>query len=157
MTITPNEIFQDADRARDWLEGLLWADGVVCPHCGCVDNAKKLQGKAHRPGVWKCKPCGKQFTVTVGTLFERSKIPLNKWLMGLFLLTSSKKGMSSHQIHRMLDLSYKTAWFMTHRLREALRDGALPGPLAWRFNRSERARPLGSARSPEPLRGRRSA
>ena len=90
------------------------------PHCGCLDNATKLQGKAHRPGVWKCKPCGKQFTVTVGTVFERSKIPLNKWLMALYLLMSSKKGMSTHQMHRMLGLSYESAPFMTMRLSPRL-------------------------------------
>lgn len=129
MAITPNEIFQDAEKARDWLEALLWPEGPVCPHCGCIDNATKFQGKAHRDGVWKCKPCEKQFTVTVGTVFERSHIPLNKWLMALFLLTSSKKGMSTHQMHRMLAISYKSAWFMTMRLRKALESGTLPDPL----------------------------
>jgi transposase-like protein len=123
MSIASNPRFQDETKAREWLEGLLWPAGPVCPHCGCIDNATKLEGKKHRPGVWKCKPCEKQFTVTVGTVFERSHIPLNKWLLAVHLMASSKKGISAHQMHRMLDLSYKSAWFMMHRLREAMRDG----------------------------------
>lgn len=115
--------FQDADIAREYLEALRWPNGQVCPHCGVVGNAYKLEGKSHRLGLWKCKDCRKQFSVTVGTVFERSKIPLNKWLMAVYLLATSKKGISSHQIHRMLGVTYKTAWFMTHRIREAMRDG----------------------------------
>ncbi len=113
--------FQDADKAREYLENLRWTDGVVCPHCGSVSHDHyALKGAAHRPGLWKCKDCRKQFSVTVGTVFERSKVPLNKWLLAVHLLCASKKGMSSHQIHRMLDVTYKTAWFMTHRIREAM-------------------------------------
>lgn len=129
MSIEANAVFQDETKAREWLEGLLWPEGSVCPHCGVIGCATKLQGKKHRPGVWKCTPCGKQFTVTVGTLFERSHIPLNKWLMSLFLMMSSKKGISAHQISRMMDLSYKSAWFMMHRLREALRTSTAETPL----------------------------
>lgn len=113
--------FKDDDKAREYLERLRWPNGPVCPHCGVEDNHYQLEGKAHRPGVWKCHMCREQFTVTVGTVFERSKIPLSKWLQAVYLLCSSKKGMSSHQLHRMLGVTYKTAWFMTHRIREAMK------------------------------------
>jgi transposase-like protein len=118
-------IFTDADAAREHLEAQRWPNGPVCPHCGNSDKDRvtKLQGKSTRPGVHKCKECRKPFSVTVGTVFERSKIPLNKWLMATFLLTSSKKGMSAHQLHRMMGVTYKTAWFMFHRIREAMREG----------------------------------
>jgi transposase-like protein len=121
MNLT-NSIFQDAEKAREFLEAQRWPDGPICPHCGVIADATKLAGKSTRAGVYKCKSCEKPFTVTVGTVFERSKIPLNKWLLATFLLTASKKGMSSHQIHRSLEVTYKTAWFMTHRIREAMRD-----------------------------------
>jgi transposase-like protein len=117
-----NPIYHDADKARQHLESIRWPDGPICPHCGVLDNAAQLHGKAHRPGVYKCRDCRKQFSVTVGTVFERSKIGLNKWLLATHLMTSSKKGISSHQIHRSLGVTYKTAWFMTHRIREAMRD-----------------------------------
>lgn len=113
--------FQDNDKARQYLEKLRWPNGPVCPHCACLGGHYQLEGKAHRPGVWKCQSCREQFTVTVGTVFERSKIPLAKWLQAVYLLCSSKKGMSSHQLHRMLGVTYKTAWFMTHRIREAMK------------------------------------
>jgi transposase-like protein len=106
----------------------LWPDGPACPHCGLIGCSNQLHGKAHRPGVYKCKGCDKQYTVTVGTVFERSHIPLNKWLLILHLMVCSKKGISAHQIHRMLRLTYKSAWFACHRLREAMRDNRL-GPL----------------------------
>ena len=118
--------FQNLDEARKYLEVLRWPNGPVCPHCGVIGDHYALKGKAHRPGLWKCKDCREQFSVTVGTVFERSKVPLHKWLIAVCLLTASKKGMSSHQIHRMLDVTYKTAWFMTHRIREAM---ASPGGL----------------------------
>ena len=123
------DVLSSETKAREWFEALLWPDGPICPHCGLVDCSTKLNGNAHRPGLYKCKGCELQFTVTVGTLFERSKLPLNKWLMALFLLASSKKGMSTHQMSRMLQISYKSTWFMTMRLREAMREGKLPGPL----------------------------
>ena len=122
MAANPPSIFTNADDARAYLEGQRWPDGPVCPHCGTVNEATPLKGKAHRPGVYQCNACREQFTVTVGTVFERSKIPLNTWLYATHLLCSSKKGMSSHQLHRMLGVTYKTAWFMTHRIREAMRD-----------------------------------
>jgi len=116
--------FQDADKAREYLEALRWPDGPICPHCGCIGDHYALKGKAHRPGLWKCKDCRKQFSVTVGTVFERSKIPLNKWLLAVHLMCASKKAISSHQIHRMLGVTYKSAWFMTHRIREAMKSGS---------------------------------
>ncbi len=123
-----NPIYHDADKAREHLESIRWPDGPICPHCGSLNNAAKLEGKGGakgtkaRPGLYKCRDCRKQFSVTVGTVFERSKIPLNKWLLATHLMTSSKKGISSHQIHRNLGVTYKTAWFMTHRIREAMKD-----------------------------------
>jgi transposase-like protein len=120
-----NPIFHDDYKAREWLEARVWPKGPVCPHCGSVDGLTRLAGKAHRIGTFQCNACRDQFTVTVGTVFERTKIALSKWLMALYLLNSSKKGVSSHQIHRTLGVSYKTAWFMTHRIREAMKDGGL--------------------------------
>lgn len=116
--------FHDADKAREYLEALRWPNGPVCPHCGVEGAHYALKGKAHRPGLWKCKDCRKQFSVTVGTVFERSKVPLNKWLLAVHLICASKKAMSSHQIHRMLGVTYKSAWFMTHRIREAMKPGS---------------------------------
>lgn len=115
--------FQDADKARAYLEALRWPNGPVCPHCGVEGDHYALKGAAHRPGLMKCKDCRKQFSVTVGTVFEKSKIPLNKWLLAVHLMCASKKAISSHQIHRMLGVTYKSAWFMTHRIREAMKAG----------------------------------
>lgn len=123
--------FQNADKAREYLEALRWPTGVVCPHCGTIDGHYKLQGKATRPGVYKCGSCSDQFTVTVGTVFERSKIALNVWLQAVHLMCASKKGISAKQLERMLDVTYKTAWFMCHRIREAMitdNAGTLGGP-----------------------------
>ncbi len=116
--------FQDADKARAYLEMLRWPNGPVCPHCGVVGEHYALKGASHRPGLMKCADCRKQFSVTVGTVFERSKIPLNKWLMAVHLMCASKKAISSYQIHRMLGVTYKSAWFMTHRIREAMKPGS---------------------------------
>jgi transposase-like protein len=129
MSDLQNPIFHDDDLAREFLEARMWPDGPVCPHCGVVNEATKLTGKAHRSGVYQCNGCRQQFTVTVGTLFERSKIPLSKWLMATFLLCSSKKGMSTRQISCMLGVSVKSTWFMMHRIREAMRPGEDFGPL----------------------------
>lgn len=128
MNHLQNPIFQDDEAAREWLEARVWPEGPSCPHCGDQDFTK-LEGKAHRAGLYQCNACRQQFTVTVGTLFERSKIPLSKWLMATYLLVSSKKGMSAHQLHRMLGVSYKSTWFMMHRIREAMREGKMPGGL----------------------------
>jgi transposase-like protein len=117
-----SKIYTDETAARKHLERLQWPGGKpICPHCGTVDAATKLKGKSTRTGVYWCNACQKPFSVTVGTLFERSHIPLNKWLLAVELLCSSKKGFSSHQLHRMLGVTYKTAWFMSHRIREAMR------------------------------------
>ncbi len=125
--------FTDADKAREYLEAMRWADGVYCPHCGVVDNAAKLEpkpkAKAHaRKGVWQCRDCRKQFTATVGTIFEGSHIPLNLWFLAIHLMCSSKKGMSAHQLHRMLGVTYKSAWFMAHRIRFGMTEPASPLP-----------------------------
>ena len=97
--------FIDADKARVWLEARLWKNGAICPHCGVVGEATQLKGKAHRPGVYQCNACREQFTATVGTLYERSKILLNKWLAATHLMMASKKGISANQIDRMLGVS----------------------------------------------------
>ena len=124
MTVNLTDpIFTDEDAARAHFEALRWPKGPVCPHCGGVECATELQGKSTRPGVYKCKQCRKPFTATIGTLYERSHIPLHKWLLATHLLCSSKKGMSAHQLWRMLGFgSYRTAWFMAHRIREGMRD-----------------------------------
>lgn len=124
--------FQNEDAAREYLEGIHWPEGPLCPHCGS-DNAKRLppqrgrKTKANpegtvRRGVVQCNDCRQQYTVTVGTVFERSKVPLNKWLLANHLLCASKKGISGHQMARMLGVTYKTAWFMMHRIREAMKE-----------------------------------
>lgn len=122
MSDLSNPIFHDAEKAREWLERQLWPDGPICPHCGTVGEATLMQGKSHRPGLYQCNSCREPFTVTVGTLYERSKVPLNKWLAATHLMMASKKGMSALQIGRMLGLSKKTAWFLCHRIRESLRE-----------------------------------
>jgi transposase-like protein len=125
-----DKIYTDEAAARAHLESLQWPDGPVCPHCGIVDEATALKGASTRPGVYKCRACNQPFSVTVGTVFERSHVPLTKWLLATALLTSSKKGMSSHQLSRMLGVTYKTAWFMSHRIREAMKPaGSDAGPL----------------------------
>ena len=126
QSIFDNPIFTDDEAARAYLEQLRWPEGPVCPHCGVVGESTALQGAKHRVGVYKCNACRKQFTVTVGTVFEKSKVPLRKWMLATHLLCASKKGMSAHQLHRMLGVTYKTAWFMAHRIREAMsEDGSL--------------------------------
>lgn len=119
--ILSNPIFHDADKARVWLEAQLWKDGPSCPKCGTIGQATLMQGKTTRPGLYQCNACREPFTVTVGTLYERSKVPLNKWLAATHLMMASKKGMSALEIGRLLGLSKKTAWFLCHRIRESLR------------------------------------
>jgi len=121
---TNKAIYLNEDAAREYLEQKRWPDGAVCPHCGAT-GAYKLQPKAGskrpvRQGVWKCKACHKQFTVRVGTIFEDSHIPLYQWLSAIQFLCASKKGISAHQLHRMLNITYKSAWFMAHRIRYAM-------------------------------------
>ena len=125
MSILTKAYFQDEAAAYAKLESLLWPNGPTCPHCGAVDRIYDLKGQSTRPGVRKCGHCRKQFTVKVGTVFESSHVPLHKWLQAVYLMCASKKGISAHQLHRILEVTYKTAWFMEHRIREAMRDGAL--------------------------------
>ena len=117
--------FNDPDAAREYLEAMRWPEGPICPHCGVIGEAYRLKAKegSKRPvrkGAWKCKGCRKQFTVTVGTIFADSHIKPHKWLLAIHLLCASKKGMSAHQLHRMLGITYKSAWFMAHRIRYAM-------------------------------------
>lgn len=115
-----NPMFLDEELAREHLEALRWANGRVCAHCGVINESSLTESKNHKPGLYYCNACKKTFTVTVGTLFERSHVPLNKWLMAFHLMAASKKGMSAKQLERMLGVTYKTAWFMAHRIREAM-------------------------------------
>jgi transposase-like protein len=121
--------FSDEDTARELLEKWRWPNGAACPHCGGCDPYKltprATSKKPGRKGLYKCRACRKQFTVTVGTVFEDSRIPISKWMMGAHLLASSKKGISAHQLHRNLGISYKAAWFMAHRLRFAMASGPM--------------------------------
>ncbi len=119
--------FHDEDAARAHLEAVRWPHGANCPHCGSV-NVLRMAGQAHRVGAWHCRDCREQFSVTVGSVFERSHVPLHKWVLATHLLTASKKGISSHQLSRMLGVTYKTAWFMSHRIREAMTTMA-PAPI----------------------------
>jgi transposase-like protein len=122
---------QDADAAREHLERLLWPDGPICPHCGLIGEAYKLAGKSTRKGLYKCAGCREPFTVTVGTIFEDSKIALHKWLLAIHLMCSSKKGISAHQLMRNLEIgSYRTAWFMAHRIRWAMGQEPMVSKLA---------------------------
>jgi transposase-like protein len=129
--------FSDPEKAREFLEAQRWPDGPECPHCGVIGEAYRLttdlenkKAKTHaRKGVWKCGACREQFTVTVGTIMEDSHIPLNKWLFAFHLLCASKKGMSAHQLHRMLGVTYKSAWFMAHRIRYAMTQEPLSSKL----------------------------
>ena len=116
-----DSLFASDDKARSHLETLRWPRGPVCPHCGGTEKITRLEGNSHRPGLHQCNDCREHFTVTVGTLFERSHIPLHKWLFAFHLMTSSKKGISAHQLNRMLGITYKSAWFMAHRIREAMK------------------------------------
>ena len=122
MTDLTRPIFHDEIAARAHLEAVRWPNGATCPHCGGVtENVKRLEGSAHRAGLYQCYTCGEQFTVTVGSVMERSHIPLAKWVLGFHIMAASKKGVSSKQLERMLGVTYKTAWFMSHRIREAMR------------------------------------
>jgi transposase-like protein len=120
-----NPIFHDETKAREWLEGVRWPNGAYCGHCGSV-NVMQMEGTAHRAGLWNCRDCRKQFSVTVGTVYERSHVALNKWVLANYLMNSSKKGISAHQLMRTIGVTYKTAWFMCHRIREAMTDPNQP-------------------------------
>jgi transposase-like protein len=117
-----NPIFTDEAAARAHLEALRWPTGAFCPHCGVTgEDVSRLDDGKHRKGLHQCNACRQQFSVTVGTLFERSHLPLHKWLLAFHLMSASKKGISAHQLHRMLGITYKSAWFMAHRIREAMK------------------------------------
>ena len=115
--------FHSEEAAFAYVEARVWPTGPVCPHCGGVDRIGKLAGKSTRVGLWKCYQCRKPFTVRMGTLFESSKVALHIWLQAMYLIAGSKKGISSHQLARTLDVTVKTAWFLSHRIREAMREG----------------------------------
>ena len=120
-----DEALHDEAKAYELVEFVLWPDGPVCPHCGTMDRASPMKGKSTRVGAYKCYACRKKFTVKIGTIFEDSHIPMRFWLQAIFLLASSKKGISSNQLHRTFGISLRSAWFMSHRLREAMRAGPL--------------------------------
>lgn len=118
--------FHDEEAAYQWVEARVWPEGPICPHCGGVERISKMQGKSTRIGTYKCYQCRKPFTVKVGTVFESSHVPMHLWLQAMFLMTSSKKGISSNQLHRTLGVTLKTAWFMAHRIRLAMETVGLP-------------------------------
>ena len=139
MSVLSKEYFHNEAAAFEHVESILWPEGPVCPHCGCMGRVYKLEGVYSKPskknprgverhGLKKCGECRKQFTVRIGTIFEESHIPLHKWLQAIHLMCSSKKGISSNQIHRVLEITLKSAWFLSHRIREAMREGNL-GPI----------------------------
>lgn len=137
MSVLSKPYMHDEAEAFKRVESIIWPDGPVCPHCGVVDRAYRLEGVRTKPskknpegkerhGLWKCRECRKQFTVRKGTIFEESHIEMFKWLQAIHLMVSSKKGISAHQLHRVLEITHKSAWFMAHRIREAMRsDGAV--------------------------------
>jgi transposase-like protein len=134
MSVLSAPYMHDEAAAFKHVEEMLWPDGPVCPHCGVIDRAYRLEGVRTKPskkspegkeryGLWKCRECRGQFTVRKGTIFEESHLPLHLWLQAIHLMVSSKKGISSHQLHRVLGITYKSAWFLTHRIRECMRQG----------------------------------
>ncbi len=128
MSILSKPYFHDEQAAFDFLKGVIWPEGPHCPHCGAFDRISKIKPnpeKRVRFGLHKCGHCKKQFTAKVGTVFEHARIPLHKMLQAVYLMTSSKKGISAHQLHRVLEIQYKSAWFLAHRIREAMRSGDL--------------------------------
>lgn len=129
--------FQDPEAARVYLEAQVWPNGRICPHCGAIGDHYELKGKSNRPGLYKCADCREPFTVTVGTLFERSKVGLHLWLQAVYLMAASKKGISAKQLERMLGVTYKTAWFMCHRIREAMTNARRYGAQEFDFIESE--------------------
>ncbi len=128
MSVLSKPYFHNEAEAFRFVEAVIWPAGPVCPHCGCMGRISAIKPNAEkrvRMGLKKCGDCKKQFTVRMGTIFEESKLPMTKWLQAIFLMVSSKKGVSAHQLHRTLDVTYKTAWFLAHRIREAMRSGEL--------------------------------
>lgn len=130
MSVISDEHFHNEAVAYKWVEAHVWPDGPVCPKCGESHRVSKMEGKSTRIGTYKCYSCRKPFTVKVGTIFEDSHVQMHKWLQAFYLLASSKKGISANQLHRTLKVTLRTAWFMAHRIREAMRTGDLAPPLA---------------------------
>jgi len=128
MSVLSDAHFHDEAEAYKFVEARVWPEGAVCPHCGGTDRNSPMKGKSTRMGTYKCYDCRKPFTVKIGTIFESSHVALHLWLQAIFLVASSKKGISANQLHRTLGVTLKTAWFMGHRIREAMREGKL-GPL----------------------------
>ncbi len=129
MSLLSQEHLQNEEAAYAWVEAHVWPEGPTCPHCGEKHRVSKMQGKATRKGLYKCYACRQQFRVTVGTIFEKSHVALHLWLQAFYLLCGSKKGISSNQLHRIIGVTLRTAWFMSHRIREAMRAGSLSPPL----------------------------
>lgn len=128
-SILDAKALHDEASAYAWIEARLWPDGPVCPHCGGSERISKMKGKSTRIGTYKCYHCRKPFTVKIGTIFEDSHVPMRYWVQAIYLMCASKKGISANQLHRTLGVTLKTAWFMAHRIREAMRSG---GPEAVR-------------------------
>lgn len=129
MSLLSLEHLQNEEAAYRWVEANIWPNGPVCPHCDGTERISKMQGKATRHGLYKCYACRKQFRVTVGTIFEKSHVPMHLWLQAFYLIAGSKKGISSNQLHRTLGITLKSAWFVGHRIREAMRTGSLMAPM----------------------------
>ena len=127
MSVLSRPEFHNEEAAYAYVEARVWANGRVCPHCGECERTSKMGGKSTRIGTYKCYSCRKPFTVKIGTIFEASHVPMNLWLQAIYLMCSSKKSISSNQLHRTLGVTLKTAWFMSHRIREAMRDDSLAG------------------------------
>jgi transposase-like protein len=125
QSIISQSHFQNEEAAYNFVEARIWPNGPVCPHCGSVERIGKMKGKSTRIGTYKCYICRKPFTVKIGTIFEDSHLPLRIWLQAIYLLAASKKGISSNQLHRTVGCTLKTAWFLSHRIREAMREGDL--------------------------------
>ncbi len=131
MSVLSRPEFHDEEAAFAHVENMIWGGDPMCPHCGGIERITKVKAnpeKRIRVGLWRCGQCKSQFTVKVGTVFEHARMPLHKMLQALYLMTSSKKGISAHQLHRLLEITYKTAWFLAHRIREAMRSGGI-GPM----------------------------
>ena len=149
MSLLSQKHLQNEEDAYAWVEAHIWPEGPVCPHCQEKERVSKMQGKATRIGLYKCYACRKQFRVTVGTIFEKSHVPLYLWLQAFYLIAGSKKGISSNQLHRTLGVTLKTAWFMGHRIREAMRIGSLSDSI-----RQKRTPPVGAGGADRnPVRG----
>src|SRR6476659_901536 len=132
LSLLSQDHLRNEEAAYAWVEARVWPNGPVCSHCGEKERICKMQGKATRKGLYKCYACRKQFNVKIDTIFESSHVPMHIWLQAFYLIAGSKKGISSNQLHRTLGVTLKTAWFMSHRIREAMRTGSLvssPGPI----------------------------